>query len=121
MSAARPLARLAAVLPVLTGIVLGAAPALAANNPLAPVEGADNHAAVTVLQGVLLFVVIPLVILFGVAGLVWLPGLLRSSRYRPGRGWSAPPVWFAGPADPVAAVENARPGEQTRGGASGQW
>ena len=55
------------------------------------------------------------------AALVWLPGMAKADRYRPQRGWSAAPVWFAGPPDPVAAVETADAGADTRGGASGDW
>jgi len=52
---------------------------------------------------------------------VWLPGALRSHRYRPAKGWDASPVWFAGPPEPVAAVQAAEPGDVVRGGASGSW
>ncbi len=56
-----------------------------------------------------------------IAALVWLPGVVRGNRYRPNRGWSAAPVWFAGPEDPVAAVEKAHSGGAGKGGASGSW
>ena len=75
----------------------------------------------TTLQAVLLYGVAPLVLLLLVAGLVWLPGMVRSSRYRPTKGWNAPPLWFGGPADPAAAVESAQTGDVVRGGASGSW
>ncbi len=101
-------------------VVLSAGPALAAN-PLAPQEGADSRATISTSQALLLFLGVPLVLMLVVGGLVWLPGMVRSSRYRPQRGWSAAPVWFGGPADPVAAVETAVVGTEDRGGARGDW
>jgi hypothetical protein len=78
-------------------------------------------AEVGVLGAVALFVVVPLVLALVIAAIVWLPGMVRGSRYRPGAGWSAAPLWFAGPPDPAAAVETAETGDMTRGGASGSW
>jgi hypothetical protein len=103
------------------GLVLTAGPALAARNPLAPQEGAETQADVSVAQALLLFAVVPLVLMLLISAVVWLPGAVRSGRYRPQRGWTAAPVWFAGPADPVAAVEAATVGTSARGGASGDW
>lgn len=103
------------------GLVLTAGPALAERNPLAPQEGADRGAPISTSQALLLFGLVPLALLLVLSAVVWLPGALRSSRYRPQRGWSAAPVWFAGPADPVAAVESAAVGTSVRGGASGDW
>lgn len=105
----------------LLGLVLSAGPALADHNPLAPQEGAEEHSSMTVGEALLIFGVLPIVLLLVMSAIVWLPGMVRSSRYRPQRGWSAAPVWFAGPADPVAAVETAQVGSSTRGGASGDW
>lgn len=82
---------------------------------IAPVE------EISLVEALGLYVLAPAVILLVVAGLVWLPGMVRNSRYRPGRGWTAAPLWFGGPPDPVAAVENADTGELVRGGASGDW
>ena len=78
-------------------------------------------AEVDALGAVALFVIVPLVLALVIGAIVWLPGMVRGSRYRPGAGWSAPPVWFAGPPDPAAAVETAETGDMTRGGASGSW
>jgi hypothetical protein len=78
-------------------------------------------AEVDAIGAVALFLVVPLVISLLIAALVWLPGMVRGSRYRPGGGWAAAPVWFAGPPDPAAAVETAETGDMTRGGASGSW
>ena len=94
----------------------------AATNHLGWEEGAGPPAeGLTTLEAVLLYSVVPVVILLGVAALVWLPGMVRSSRYRPSKGWNAAPLWFGGPADPAAAVESAAPGDLVRGGASGNW
>ena len=68
-----------------------------------------------------LYLLAPAAILLLIAALVWLPGMVRSSRYRPGRGWGAAPLWFGGPPDPAAAVESASTGDLVRGGASGDW
>ncbi len=82
---------------------------------------APTGEGLTTLQTILLFGVAPLAILLLVAAVVWLPGMIRSSRYRPTRGWTAAPLWFGGPADPAAAVESAQTGDLVRGGASGNW
>lgn len=72
-------------------------------------------------QALALFGLAPLSLLLVVAALVWLPGMVRGTRYRPAKGWSASPLWFGGPPDPAAAVEGAHVGEIVRGGASGSW
>ena len=107
---------------LLTGL-LTVSPALAAspNSELGPREGADLDSGLSTGMAVLVFVLIPAAIMLGIAALVWLPGMAKADRYRPQRGWSAAPVWFAGPPDPVAAVETADVGTDTRGGASGSW
>ncbi len=91
------------------------------NAELGPKEGADLSSGVSGGHALLLYVGGPLLLLTLVSLLVWLPGMVRSTRYRSGRGWGAPPVWFAGPPDPVAAVETAEPGREQKGGASGSW
>ncbi len=94
----------------------------AATNHLGYEDGAAPPSeGLTTLEAVLLYSIVPLVILLGVAALVWLPGMVRSSRYRPTKGWNAAPLWFGGPADPAAAVETAQTGDLVRGGASGNW
>jgi len=72
-------------------------------------------------EEILLFVGVPLLLLVALAVLAWLPGMTKSHRYRPQYGWNAEPVWFAGPPDPVAAVEAAQTGDVVRGGAGGSW
>jgi hypothetical protein len=75
----------------------------------------------SVVRTVLLYVGLPLLLSLVIYALAWLPGAARAYRYRPGSGWDAPPVWFAGPADPVTAVEQASVGDVVRGGAGGSW
>ncbi len=107
----------------LTGLVtvlLTAAPALA-KDPLGPSEGADPGTGMGPGRALLIFVATPLVLALLIAGVVWLPGALRVNRYRPHKGWTASPVWFAGPPEPVAAVQAADRGDVVRGGASGTW
>ncbi len=69
----------------------------------------------------LLYLGVPLAIVLVTASLVWLPGVARSARYRPQRGWTAPPLWFGGPAH----LAEVAPGETSdglvRGGAHGEW
>ena len=94
----------------------------AATNHLGFENGvAPEGESLTTLQAVLLYGLAPLALLLLVAAVVWLPGMVRSSRYRPTRGWNAAPLWFGGPADPAAAVESAQTGDLVRGGASGSW
>lgn len=115
-------ARAALVSSALLTVVLTAAPAMAISpNDLRPREGADLSSGLSVGAALLIFVLGPLAIMLGIAALVWLPGMAKADRYRPQRGWSAAPVWFAGPPDPVAAVETAEAGTEGRGGASGSW
>jgi hypothetical protein len=93
----------------------------AQTNHLGYEDGVAPAQGISFLEGLAIYLVIPAVILLLVAGLVWLPGMVRGSRYRPGRGWTAAPLWFGGPPDPAAAVENAQTGDLVRGGASGDW
>ena len=101
----------------------GGGPEEGRSNPLGYDTGAapNTGGGLDTLEAIALLGLVPLIILFTVAALVWLPGMVRGSRYRPAKGWSASPLWFGGPPDPAAAVETARTGEQTRGGASGSW
>lgn len=112
----RPARALAAV----AGTLLLAACASAESTIYPHGEQSDTWTDGSVVRTVLVFIVAPLAITALVAALVLLPGL-RGARYRPQFGWSAPPVWFAGPEDPVAAVESAQTGDVRRGGAGGSW
>ena len=77
--------------------------------------GDDGSVGVFAVYGIAL-------LLAAVIGLLaWLPGMVRGARYRPASGWTAAPIWFAGPSDPVAAVEQASTGDVTRGGTGGDW
>jgi hypothetical protein len=102
-------------------VLLTAGPALASRNPLGPSEGEDPGAGLSPAATIGLFVLLPLAIIATIAAAAWLPGMMRGARYRPTKGWDAPPVWFAGPLDPAAAVAAAQPGDVVRGGGSGSW
>ncbi len=106
----------------LTGLVtvfLTAAPAFA-DNPLGPSEGHDPGQGLGTVEALLTYAVLPLAIGLVIFALVMLPGA-KANRYRPNKPWNAASVWFAGPADPVAAVQSAELGDVVRGGASGNW
>jgi hypothetical protein len=90
-------------------------------DPLGYEDGIAPAEPVSTLEALAIYLLIPLAIIVVVAALAWLPTMVRSKRYRPGRGWDAAPLWFGGPPDPAAAVENAEPGDLVRGGASGDW
>ena len=100
-------------------LVMTAAPAFA-ENPLGHSEGADPGKSIGTAAALLLYVGLPLLSLALIATVVLLPGV-RAHRYRPSKGWNASPVWFAGPPEPVAAVQAAELGDVVRGGSSGGW
>lgn len=101
-------------------VLLTAGPAFADRNPVGPADG-DEPDGLGPGATILLFVVLPIIAASIIGLAVWLPAAMRTHRYRPTKGWNAPPVWFAGPAEPVAAVQSAEPGDVVRGGASGNW
>ena len=100
-------------------VLITAAPAFA-ENPLGNAEGADPGKSLGTVAALLLYVALPLLSLALIATVVLLPGV-RAHRYRPAKGWNASPVWFAGPPEPVAAVQAAELGDVVRGGSSGGW
>ena len=100
-------------------VFITAAPAFA-ENPLGNAEGADPGKGLGTVAALLLYVALPLLSLALIAAVVLLPGV-RAHRYRPAKGWNASPVWFAGPPEPVAAVQAAELGDVVRGGSSGGW
>jgi hypothetical protein len=102
-------------------VLLTAGPALADRNPIGPSEGADPGSGLSPAATIALFVLLPVALISLIAALVWLPGMVRGTRYRPTKGWDAKPIWFAGPLDPATAVANAEPGDIVRGGGSGSW
>lgn len=75
----------------------------------------------SVVRTVLLYLGVPVAVAVVLSVLSLLPSARRRHRYRPQEGWSAEPVWFAGPPDPARAVEQAHAGDVTRGGAGGSW
>lgn len=110
----------------LTGLVLSllslltAGPAFA-KDIVGPKEGADPGPPVSTLHILVVYVLLPVTAAALIAAVVWLPGAMRANRYRPNRPWTATPVWFAGPADPLSAVQSAEVGDVVRGGARGDW
>jgi hypothetical protein len=102
-------------------VVLTAGPALADRNPVGPSEGADPGSGLSAAATIALFLLVPLAIVGTIAAFVLLPGLVRGTRYRPQMGWDVPPVWFAGPIDPVKALSDVTVGTAVRGGSSGSW
>ena len=104
---------------VMTTLLI-AAPAFA-SDPVGPKEGNDPGQSLGLAGALLLYVGTPIVACLVIAAVVLLPGAVRSNRYRPAEGWSATPVWFAGPVDPEAALAGASTGDVVRGGASGSW
>lgn len=104
----------------LVTVVLTSLPAYA-DDIVGPHEGADPGKELGTAETLLLNFGIPLLLCLIIAAIVWLPGAMRANRYRPNKPWNASPVWFAGPAEPVAAVQSADTGDVTRGGASGSW
>lgn len=104
-------------LAVLGVLLVGAGPAAAAQE-----AGSDPDAGIGLVAALLLFVLVPLALLVGIGGLAWVTGGGRGSRYRPTRGWTAAPLWFAGPPDPAAALTAAPATDDlVRGGARGSW
>lgn len=106
--------RLAVAAGALAGVLLPATPALAA--PTAT----GRLLAITPLETVGIYAGIPLAIVAVVSTLALLPSMLRSPRYRPGRGYDAPALWYGAPENPEQAAEQARPAQST-GGARGRW
>ena len=122
MHAVKPIRTAGAVaLSAMSVVVLTAGPALADRNPIGPSEGAVPGPGLSPAATIALFFLVPLAIVVSISALVMLPGLVRGTRYRPTMGWDAPPVWFAGPLDPEAAVSEAQAGDVTRGGSGGSW
>ena len=110
--------------PVGTGLTVVASwvmavPVLAAT----PDDGDEPGAALTALETILIYGVVPIALFALIALLVLAPSIARGPRYRPGLGWFAAPVWFGGPANPDAAL--ARVGSTAAvgegGGASARW
>ena len=63
--------------------------------------------AVSVWETVLVFAVLPLAGLGLLAALVYLPGASRTPRYRVGRPWDHPPVWYIARPDVEAPAGSA--------------
>jgi hypothetical protein len=96
-----------------------------ASPALAVEEGAQHGPGLGTGVTLLIFAGIPLGVLAVVAGLVYLPSLMRRSRYRPGRTeWDYAPMWIGGPPDPQTALTRQAPdrvGDVRGGGAGASW
>lgn len=103
--------------------VAGAAPAMAISDRGATGGGLSGFQTVAIYLG------IPVATAVVLAFLVYLPSLVSGPRYRPGRPWNAPAVWFGAPAGEAAAAEAAAAAALTElpsatvlgGGASARW
>jgi hypothetical protein len=81
---------------------------------------------VSVPQTVLVYVLVPLGIYLLVAVLAAGRGAFRRDRYRPGKPWRYPPVWWTANPDAVKLPDvvespNSTPVSTGRGGADGSW
>jgi hypothetical protein len=81
--------------------VAGASPAMAIS------DRGDSGAGLSGFQTAAIYLGIPVATAAVLAFLVYLPSLVSGPRYRPGRQWSAPAVWFGAPVGDVAAGEAA--------------
>lgn len=88
-------------------------------------ESGGRFSAVSVVQTVLVFLVIPLVVYAVVIGLTLGRKASRRPRYRSGEGWDYEPVlWTANPAGAHLPTEHAgtiEPSNAQTGGARGHW
>ncbi len=113
---ARSAARAAAV------AAIGAAVTVATAVPaLALTDGDDPGKGLSAGMTVLIYIGIPVAAFLVIATLAVAPSMLRRPRYRPGRPWTADPLWFAGPDDADAALRAVRVGTTAKGGASAEW
>jgi hypothetical protein len=77
---------------------------------------------VTVVQTLLVFVGIPAGIVALVALAVYGKSMVRQpNRYRPGKVWDYPPIWFVPHPEAVVPKETAGSSTTAVGGASGEW
>jgi hypothetical protein len=94
---------------------------------------------VSITQTALVFAGIPLLVIGVFALLVFGPGEIRQpNRYRPGKPWTYPPVWYiprpealhqssaerqaiTGPSRPAIESGESAPTPTAVGGASGEW
>ncbi|HWH29066.1 MAG TPA: hypothetical protein VNU26_08905 [Mycobacteriales bacterium] len=116
-----PLHRGRAALAAVASVLLLASCSLDDREAYPHVGESGGWTAGSVVRTVLLYVLVPVGLCALISLLAWLPGAARRFRYRPQEGWTAEPVWFAGPSDPVQAVEQAQTGDVVRGGAGGSW
>jgi hypothetical protein len=118
-----------AVRRVLAGAYAALAPVvvLAASSPAFAfgqhrTDGDDPGHGISILEGVGLYIGIPVLVGILLTGISFLPGTTRGPRYRPGVGWRAAPVWFGGPRSAAEREQalSATPVEGN-GGVSAEW
>lgn len=130
-TAVRRLARLLALLPAVL-VTCAAGTAFAE-----PPEQWEDSPSVSVLHGLVVFLLIPLGLFLLICLLVYLPSMTRGNRSGSGEVERGEAEWFGGPDDGLQAVDTApttsgstasgstasgSPGAGTgRGGASGSW
>ncbi|MDT7706129.1 MAG: hypothetical protein QOG20_1736 [Pseudonocardiales bacterium] len=82
----------------------------------------DRFSAVSVLETVLVFVVVPAGLYLVIALLAAAPRLARRPRYRSGQPWNFAPLWWtANPEGAHLAAVDSHPVSGERGGARGNW
>lgn len=94
-------------------------------------DGEQPGAPLPLGMALLIYVGAPLAIAALIALLVFLPSLARGPRYRPGREWTAEPVWVNGPAEGASAAAPSGQGggevgeeparRPAEGGTSARW
>lgn len=97
------------------------------NSAGAPTVPSDTVCAVSVIETVVVFVVIPAAI-YGLLGLWTLRSKFSGhTRYRPGQDWPHPPVWWtanpegAAPRHGTTAADTDSVSATSLGGARGSW
>jgi len=122
-SCVRRVARLLALVP---GILVITATGTAFADPP---EQWDTDQGIPALDGLMVYLLIPLGLFLLITLLVYIPSMTRSETYRPGEAWRGEPEWFGGPRGGVeavrkqeqpATVEGAGTDGQ-KGGGSGGW
>jgi len=74
----------------------------------------------SIIETLLVFVGIPACAFAIVAGIITLPGMMHTPRYRPGQPWNFDPVWYLPHPGAVSHDSVTAPASAT-GGASGEW
>lgn len=100
-SRSRPARLLGVAFAGVTLVVAQAAPVAALERD----DGDDPGSQLTKIEAVLLYGVVPVSIMLFIALLVWLPGMLKGNRGKPGINWDGQPEWYGGPEGEKPALE----------------